>query len=188
MDLSFVLAPVSIVWIGSEILLARLKHSDQKGPSRDRRSIIILWLAISLSIPAAIVVRFLGVGYLPFNHAMMNLGGLMLIVMGLILRWVAVLTLRKYFTVDVAILSDHKIITAGVYKHLRHPSYTGILVSFVGLAITYSNWVSFVVIVVPITAAFLHRIRIEERALLEHFGESYRRYCASTWRLIPRMY
>lgn len=188
MHLSFLVALVSIVWIASEILLARLKHSDQKGPSRDRRSIIILWLAISLSIPVGIFVRILGVGQVTVDHAMMNLSGLILIIMGLVLRWVAVLTLRKYFTVDVAILSDHKIITAGVYKHLRHPTYAGLLVSFAGLGMTFSNWVSFVVIVVPITAAFLHRIRIEERALLEHFGESYRRYCASTWRLIPLVY
>jgi isoprenylcysteine carboxyl methyltransferase (ICMT) family protein YpbQ len=51
--------------------------------------------------------------------------GLLLILIGVVIRWSAVLTLKKYFTVDVKILEDHKLIRSGVFKYVRHPSYFG---------------------------------------------------------------
>ncbi len=188
MDFSVFVIPVSIVWVGSEILLTRMKHSDQTSSRRDSHSIRILWLTISLSIAAGVFVRVRGIGSLPIESSPMSLGGLTLIVAGLLLRWIAVLNLRKYFTVDVAILKDHTIVNTGLYKHLRHPAYAGALLSFIGLAFTFANWMSLLVIVIPTTWAFLYRIRVEERALLQHFGESYRTYCSSTYRLVPWIY
>ena len=188
MDFSVLVGPVSVVWACFEILLVRLKHSDQTSSSRDNNSIRILWLAIFLSVTAGVVVRISGIGNLSFASSPMSVVGLTLIVAGLVVRGVAVLNLRKYFTVDVAILRDHAIVNTGLYRYLRHPAYAGLLLSFTGLAITFANWLSLLVIVVPITWVFSYRIRVEERALTEHFGDSYRTYCSSTYRLIPWIY
>ncbi len=58
-----------------------------------------------------------------------------------------------------------------MYKHLRHPSYAGYLLGNLGLGMAFSNWLSIVIIFVPILAASLYRIWVEEDALLENFGD-----------------
>jgi len=114
--------------------------------------------------------------------------GLMLIVMGLAFRWVSIYTLGKYFTTDVAIFKDHQIIKRGPYKSIRHPAYAGSLIPFFGLGWALGNWVSFIIIFFPILFAFIHRIDIEEKALVSSVGEEYIEYMRKTKRLIPKIY
>jgi protein-S-isoprenylcysteine O-methyltransferase Ste14 len=106
----------------------------------------------------------------------------------LVMRWLAILSLGRLFTVDVAIMQNHHVVRRGIYKWIRHPSYSGALLSFLGLGTAFSNYFSIAVIFVPICAAFLYRIQVEERALLAAFGDEYREYCATTRRLIPWLY
>jgi len=106
----------------------------------------------------------------------------------LIIRWMAILTLKKYFTVNVSILKDHRIIDKGVYKFIRHPAYAGSLLSFLGLGLSFSNWLSTLVIFIPILIAFIYRIRVEEKALIQAFGDEYLNYSKTTKRLIPKLY
>jgi len=108
--------------------------------------------------------------------------------LGLLIRWTAILTLRKYFTVDVSILPGHQIVKKGLYKYIRHPAYAGSLVSFLGLGLAFSNWLSSIVIVVPILTAFIYRIQVEEQALIQAFGDEYLDYSNTTKRLIPKIY
>jgi protein-S-isoprenylcysteine O-methyltransferase len=108
--------------------------------------------------------------------------------LGLIIRWISIYTLRKYFTVDVAIFKDHKVIKSGLYKSIRHPAYAGGLVSFFGLGWALGNWVSFIIIFFPILFAFIRRINIEEKTLVLSLGEEYREYMRKTKRLIPKIY
>ena len=98
---------------------------------------------------------------------------------------VSILTLRKYFTTNVAIRDDHRIIKSGVYRFVRHPSYSGSIISFFGLGLVFVNWLATIILVVPITIAFMKRIKIEERALENAFGEEYISYRKSTWLLFP---
>jgi len=114
--------------------------------------------------------------------------GLGLILLGLVIRWVAILSLGRLFTVDVAIVQGHHVVRTGLYKWIRHPSYTGALLSFLGLGLAFSNCYSIVVIFVPICSAFLYRIHVEEKTLLAAFGDEYREYSAATKRLIPWLY
>jgi protein-S-isoprenylcysteine O-methyltransferase Ste14 len=114
--------------------------------------------------------------------------GILLILCGLIVRWIAIATLKQHFTVDVAIGKDHRIIKTGLYRFIRHPAYAGTLLSFLGVGIYFSNYLSLAVIFVPICAAFMYRIEVEEKALADAFGEEYRSYQAATKRLVPGLY
>jgi protein-S-isoprenylcysteine O-methyltransferase len=71
---------------------------------------------------------------------------------------------------------------------VRHPSYSGALLAFVGFGLCVGNWISFLVLLVPITAAFLWRIHVEERVLNDALGDDYGRYAARTKRLVPVVY
>jgi protein-S-isoprenylcysteine O-methyltransferase Ste14 len=111
-----------------------------------------------------------------------------MMVAGILIRWQAILTLGRFFTTRVAIHDDHRLVQTGMYRTIRHPAYAGLLLTFLGLGVSLGNWVSVLVIVVPITAVFLYRIRIEEESLLEEFGGQYREYCRTSKRLVPWIY
>jgi len=113
---------------------------------------------------------------------------LLLLVGGLVIRWIAILTLGRYFSTRVAIQQDHRLIQTGLFRLVRHPSYTGLLLLFIGMALSYGNWLSFAVIMVPFLAALLYRIRVEETSLIEVLGQDYLDYAQSTKCLLPGIF
>jgi protein-S-isoprenylcysteine O-methyltransferase Ste14 len=84
--------------------------------------------------------------------------GFLLFLGGLILRWYSIGYLGRYFTVDVSISAEHKLIDSGPYRYIRHPTYTGALLAFLGLGFCFGNWLSILFLTLPIIAAFLWRI------------------------------
>ena len=94
------------------------------------------------------------------------------------------MTLGYYFTGRVMVSADQPVITAGPYRVLRHPSYTGFLLACAGVGLAAANWVALAVMVLPL-AVFFWRIHAEETALLATLGERYRAYAAQHKRLVP---
>jgi protein-S-isoprenylcysteine O-methyltransferase Ste14 len=88
----------------------------------------------------------------------------------------------------VTIERDHELVERGPFGWVRHPSYTGVLLAFVGWALTLRNWAAIAVVLVPIFVAFVRRMNVEEEALLRALGAKYREYMARTKRLIPGVY
>jgi protein-S-isoprenylcysteine O-methyltransferase Ste14 len=144
--------------------------------------------SIVLGIIIGFTSKFMNIRWLFSPDYLISSLGLVLIVIGVVIRWSAVRTLDKYFTVDVTILNDHKLIRSGLYKYVRHPSYLGLLIAVLGLGVTMVNWLSTIVMLVPHLIVILLRINEEERALEERFGDDYRVYCKETKRLIPLVY
>src|SRR5262249_33215399 len=110
------------------------------------------------------------------------------IAMGLAIRLAAVATLRKQFTTAVAIVTDHELVRAGLYRIIRHPAYTGLLAIELGVGLASGNWLCVVVSIALPLAGTLYRIHVEEQALVRHFGAAYQAYAARTKRLIPGIY
>ncbi len=189
MDLRTILQILFFAWPVCEILLAILKRAKRdSGTRRDRGSIAILWIVISLSIFTATLLQFARVPRFGASAALVQIVALILLVTGIIIRGHAILTLGRFFTVNVAVQSGHRIIRSGLYSKLRHPAYTGLMLAFLGLGVAMDNWLSLAVIVLPITAALLYRIHVEEQLLRETFGEEYVEYSRTTKRLIPGVY
>lgn len=114
--------------------------------------------------------------------------GIVVMVAGVLLRQWAILTLGKYFTVDVRVRPDQQVIDRGPYRFVRHPSYTGLIVFFVGVGLALTDWASLIVLAVIPTVGLLVRIRAEERALSVGLGDEYRRYAAGRPRLFPGLW
>jgi protein-S-isoprenylcysteine O-methyltransferase len=176
------------LWGASEFCLMLFKRSKSGAVSKDRHSLGIIWLvtlaAVALGIVAAYQLRF---GRLPASRLVTAISCGMFI-FGMALRWYAILHLGRFFTVNVAIHSDHQVVDSGPYRFIRHPSYTGSLLTVAGFSMTLNNWASFVIIVLPCVAVTLWRVRIEEQALRAALGESYTAYMRRTRRLIPFIY
>lgn len=138
--------------------------------------------------PIGMILGFTKIGNIQTGSNLIAPLGLSLLVAGVAIRWTAIYTLGKYFTSTVVIRDDHRLIRAGLYKHLRHPAYTGALVAHLGLGLSFSNWFSLVLSFVPYLVAAAYRIHVEEQALSEAFGEEYVEYSRDTKRLIPKLY
>ena len=188
MVISTAFTTVSMIWFASELLLAFLWRSKSTDIRRDESSQKIIWVVILISVSLGVFFKMQQFGHYGSDSKLSHIIGSALILGGLVLRWVAVFSLKQQFTVDVAITDHHRLVREGIYRYLRHPAYSGILLSFLGLGLSFSSYASLIVIIVPITTAFLYRIGIEERVLVETFGDEYHAYCSTTKRLVPFVY
>lgn len=183
---------VSAVWVLPEQILNISKFSRDKTQKRDKGSFIIfnitIWVAIAIGVYFFIFGLKTGLGVIPFFDPYLCYLGLIVMIVGIVIRRAAISTLKKQFTVNVAIVKDHEIIDSGIYQYIRHPAYLGSLLSFLGLSISYQNWISLLIIFFPILVSFLYRISVEEKALIEHFGQTYIEFTKRTNRLIPKIY
>lgn len=177
-----------MVWFLSEVLLNRVKYSaNNTKKGLDKGSILFLWGVIFLAIFLAIY--FSSRTKLPLSRSLIiPYIGLFIIVVGMIFRFISIYTLGTFFTVDVTIKKNHKIKNTGVYSVIRHPSYLGSLLSFTGFGISLNNWLSLMIVTLLITIAFVYRIRVEEKALINHFGKAYLEYKNKTYYLVPWIY
>jgi protein-S-isoprenylcysteine O-methyltransferase Ste14 len=111
--------------------------------------------------------------------------GFVILLAGLVLRGWSIKTLGAYFTAAVKVSTDQPVITAGPYRMLRHPSYTGLLLIMTGIGLASANWVGLAGMALLTLAGLLWRIHAEERALLTTLGDPYRAYAARHKRLVP---
>ncbi|SFN88214.1 Protein-S-isoprenylcysteine O-methyltransferase Ste14 [Chryseobacterium oleae] len=184
-----VLFSISMVaWFITEFLYKNmLKSGKEDKKDKDKSTLNILWMAIPFSIATSVAASYMtrfpitgGVWILYLGEA--------LILTGIIFRFIIIRSLGKYFTVDVTIKEDHQIKKEGFYKYLRHPSYAFSLLTSLGLGLYLNNWLSLVLAFLPPFIAFTYRIKIEEQALVEQFGEEYIQYRKKTKKLIPFIY
>ena len=181
------------LWLGllygaSELWLGLTRRSRGNAVSQDKKSLRILWIVILASVFFGIQSAFWFPSAAMPQRAAFRVIGFFVFVFGLVLRWYSIGYLGKFFTVDVAIHSAHRVIESGPYRFIRHPSYTGALLAFVGLGLSMGNWWSLIIFTVPTFLAFSRRIKVEERALAEAMGDQYRSYQQRTKRLIPLIY
>ena len=114
--------------------------------------------------------------------------GLVLMWTGIVIRQWAIALLGRFFTVDVRVQSGQAVVDRGPYRWVRHPSYSGMIITFAGIGLALGNWVSLAVLVVVPTAGLIVRIYVEERTLSEGLGEPYRRFAAGRRRLFPGLW
>ena len=111
--------------------------------------------------------------------------GIALIIAGSLLRRHCWRMLGSDFTGDVEVRAEQRVVERGAYRLVRHPSYTAGLMMMAGIGLVFGNWLSFVLIVLSSAAGYAYRVRVEEAALVETLGDSYRSYMQRTRRFIP---
>src|SRR3954463_13526815 len=189
-------AKLGLIYFASELVLTITHRSRTKtGTKQDRSTLGMIWVVIAISIAAGIFVAgsaslkagVIGLFDFPASNWIPALA-VGLFAAGVGGRWWAIVTLGRFFTVDVVVEKDHEVVQRGPFRFVRHPSYTGVLLAFLGWAMTLGNWVAMAVVLVPIFVAFRRRMNVEEEALSRALGKRYREYMKRTKRLVPFIY
>lgn len=113
--------------------------------------------------------------------------GLVVYVIGAVVRLWPCFVLGRRFSGLVAIQEGHTLETHGIYSKIRNPSYLGMLINSAGWALVFRSSVGLVLaacLLIPLVA----RMHAEERLLSQHFGSEHDRYFKRTWRLVPGVY
>ena len=180
---------LAIAWPVSEVILGLLSRAKRTSATvRDRGSFTLIWASIGLGLWAGYFLRSSGAGSIGAPPAVFLSIALALLVSGLALRWTAILVLGRFFTPNVAVQRGQRVIRTGVYRRVRHPAYSGLLLAILGLGVAFDNWLSLLAIFIPVAAALLYRMRVEESALVEMLGREYDDYRKVTKRLVPGIY
>ena len=176
---------VYVGWILSLIMeRVIILHSRQSGTRvrRDRGSLLIIYASIFVSITIAFYFAQTGVWILP--DWVFYLGTVMML-LGIFVREWAVVMLRRYFSYSVRVREDHKVVQNGPYRVVRHPAYTGTMLTIIGIGFALRSWAGVLVLAVLFTLAFTYRIKVEEKLLIGELGDDYLQYMNRTKRLIP---
>lgn len=172
----------------SEAFLSYKKRSnrDTRKSGNDRLSLLAIWFTVGMSICLSIVFLEQAGANVPITP--ITTAGIVLTLLGSFIRWGAIIQLKDAFTVDVSIISAHDLKTDGIFARVRHPSYTGLLLNYIGVGIAMNNLYSFLILTIPTIIVILYRIRVEENLLTLEFGEKYLTYIKSTKKIIPLIY
>ncbi|MGA9851356.1 MAG: isoprenylcysteine carboxylmethyltransferase family protein [Gammaproteobacteria bacterium] len=169
-------------WIGSYF-----QRPEKGAVKRDRGSHIFLIASLVMGIFVAFFCVNLAppIGTIAWHQPLLFWIGIVMMLAGVAFRWYAIFVLGKYFTRDVATRTDQQVVESGPYKWIRHPSYSGALITVLGLGLALTNWVALIAVLLGAFVGYGYRVHVEERALSEALGEPYRNYMRRTRRFVP---
>ncbi len=157
-----------------------------KKEDRGNRWIFAPFLVLALGL-AVLPAYFDGRSLWTTDEAVTPYVGLALLTLGGALRMAAVFVLGRRFTGLVAIQEGHRLQTGGLYRHIRHPSYAGMLLYMAGFVLAFRCWLGLLLVAAKL-AVLLARMNAEEALPASEFGEEFASYRRRTWRLVPWVY
>ncbi len=176
-----VIALAALVSLGSGIHLGGCAQPDALGRWR-LIPLALISLALAWFPPFADRRNLATVGGEPIRYA-----GLLLLILGAIGRVGPMWLLGDRFTWPLATQRSHTLLTTGLYRVVRHPSYAGALVGAIGWVLLHRCGLG-LILVALLFPFFDPIIRAEESLLLAEFGQGYATYRRRTWRLVPWVY
>lgn len=121
------------------------------------------------------------------DNLVIRLCGVIAVCTGFLLMNWSVVALGPQFSTDVTIQENHRLVTGGPYRMVRHPRYLGILIFFSGISMVFRSWIS-MILVVALVILHVWRIHDEEKLMYEKFGNEWEEYRKKTKSLIPFLY
>jgi len=154
----------------------------------DRLSMLAIVLANWVGIGLAVFFGFSNIGALGAWTVPAQISGLAFLAAGIVVRSVAIAQLGRFHMPVVAIQAGHHVVDTGLYRHVRHPSYLGACIAFLGFGLGLGSWLAAACALGAALVAYGYRIHVEEQALLASLGDAYSAYRKRTARLIPGLY
>jgi protein-S-isoprenylcysteine O-methyltransferase Ste14 len=174
---------VMAYWIISGI---RAKKAKSKEPFRIRFVLYILPLIIAILLLGPgkwFGHTFLRENFVPHNN-LVGIIGLSVSVLGAIIACWSRYMLGKNWSLSVQKKENHELVQNGIYKIIRHPIYTGILLLFIGNTLIVGDYRGILAVMI-VFVSFWFKLVKEEKLLLDLFGNQYTAYKNRTKALIP---
>ncbi len=178
--------PFWIVFFFAFVREGRVIRGAMRNPpsAQDRGTFRALMIGSPLTMLAAGVASL--VPWLTIRHSVLALAvGVSLLIGGAALRRQCFKALGQSFTGTVVVSQDLRLVQHGVYRLIRHPSYTAAFLMFTGIGLALGSWISVGILFLVHCGLYGIRVSVEEKALVETIGEPYREYISRTKRFIP---
>jgi protein-S-isoprenylcysteine O-methyltransferase Ste14 len=92
------------------------------------------------------------------------------------------------WSVTLQVRENHRLIIRGVYRRVRHPMYAALFLYSVGQALVVPNWIAGPSYLIALAILVSYRVGVEERMMLEEFGDDYAAYVTTTNRFVPGLW
>ena len=181
--------------IVSEIVITGYSIKANKGHTQkrsDKGTIALIFLAFYGSILLSVLFRShqitgpISGWLLPYTFYYI---GITMIILGIIIRWIAILTLKHAFTLSVQTTQEQHLIQSGLYSIVRNPAYTGSILSLLGVSFAFHHILGIACVLILCWVCYGIRIKVEEAALESEFQQEYKNYCLQTkYRLFPGIF
>ena len=152
----------------------------------DKYSIVFILIASAVSVGSSLIE------WAYFSDQSSNLFltilGILMIIIGLIIRITAINTLGKFFTATARTTNEHLLITSGPFSIMRHPSYAGAMLVITGVPVLLNNLITFFSTILLLFFAYDFRIKSEEKVLISTFGEKYLQYSLKVKKIVPHLW
>jgi protein-S-isoprenylcysteine O-methyltransferase Ste14 len=179
----------AVVWSGIEIFQHIKQRQQGQGQTNyDKGSFMLVYGAIAVGYGIGIALAFTGRGRVRWGMPYLAIFGLLVIFAGAWIRFSAMRTLGRHFSYAVRMREQHELVEQRLYRYIRHPSYLGVLLISLGIGLACANWISLISLIVFPFIAYILRMNVEEKVMVEYFGARYVEYQKRTWRLIPWLY
>lgn len=178
---------VYLIWVVPEVLQGWTRRSPAEAQKRDRGSLQVLMASVAVGIFLGMLAALRAPwAALPGRGVLFGVG-IALMLAGIFLRQWAIRTLGRYFTFDVAVRTLQPVVETGPYRYVRHPGYSGALLTIFGFGLTLANWLSLAAFLLGVAVGCAYRVPVEERALCEGLGQPYADYMQRTPRFFPHI-
>lgn len=191
--LVFVLPHAVVFWVvflwcffPERSIVQRANAESKKEGSKDGGSIQVIMAAGMITALAGF-----GLAYwtqMPISHVgrlLVFYVGILVLLLGSLLRRLCFKTLGEHFTGDVRARADQPVIQSGPYRWVRHPSYTAGMIMHLGIGLALTSWMSIAFLLCGTIIGYAYRVRVEERALLAEIGAPYGEFMRTRKRFIP---
>jgi len=134
-----------------------------------------LFLLIGTVMTLGSVAEFIILNRWSYSYAAL-IGGILCAIVSFKLRWAAIAALGKFWSLHVEIRENHEFVQSGPFRFMRHPTYFSMVLELAAFGLICSAWWMLLIIPIVFIPALALRLRLEEPALVEKFGDTYRDY------------
>ena len=182
----YVFLSVFLLWFLGEIIGSRIMPNLRGGnrlmKRRDKGSGLLIYASVSVTIVVAFLLTADRLFLLPNWFFFL---GITLMLFGIFLRQWSIVILGRFFSTSIGVQKDQHVVDYGPYRYIRHPSYLGALLTFLGIGFSLASWGAVLLFFMMFIIVYGYRISIEEKVLATELGDNYSQYMKRTKRLIP---
>ncbi len=163
---------VFFLWILSEIVGAGIVPRLRRGRAktrrgRDRGSSLLIYVGVIVYLGIAFSFASAEIAKLP---SWVCYPGVILMALGIVIRQWSIAVLGPSFSGVLRVQKDQTLVESGPYRYVRHPSYTGALIFFVGLGLALQSWGAVLALLLIFAVVYGYRMHVEEQILISELG------------------